>query len=121
MINKREVIALYNFMSTMQVSDLSLTTEEWKILSDNREKLSDAIKVIDDERRELVRQFAGKTKKGEIAKVPDESIDLYQKEYIDMMQSELDIEFKTIGLENLGDKMNSEVGIWEFMKYIVSK
>ena len=120
-MRKREVVALYNFLTAMQINDLSLDKGEWKKLSDNRVALDEAIRLIDTERRELVRKYSGDVPDGEVAKVLPENMEAYQKDWVEHMQTEVDMELETIGMENLGDKMKSEVGIWEFMDYMVSK
>jgi len=120
-MKNREAINLFKFLTAFQDAGITLEIKEWKALSRNRKKLEEAVKAIDDARRELVKKFSSNDEDAEVIKVDEANFDAFEKEYIDLIEQTIDLELETISLANLGDKMNSVVGIWEFMDYMVSK
>lgn len=120
-MKNREAINLFKFLTAFQDAGITLEIGEWKTLNRNRNKLAEAVKVIDDARRELVKKYSSEDEKAEVIKVDQENFDAFEKEYIELIEQTIDLELETISLDNLGDKMNSVVGIWEFMDYMVSK
>lgn len=120
-MKNREAINLYNFLNAIQNKDVSLSINEWKKLSDNRTKLQEILKDIDASRRELVKKYSTDNPEAELVKVDDKNLELFQKEYIEVLEQDNDLELERISMENLGDTMNSEVGIWEFIEHMVTK
>jgi hypothetical protein len=120
-MKKREAINLYNFLNSMQEASLELATSEWKTLSDNRVALQDVLKDIDDSRRELVRKYSNDDPEAELVKVDEAQVELFEKDYLELLEEETDLALETISIDNIGDKMSSQVGIWEFMRFMVSK
>jgi hypothetical protein len=120
-IKKREVIALYDFLNDMQSGDVTLSIQDWKTLTENKSVMESELSKIDKARIELVREHSSLPEDSELIKVDDDKRQIFGKKYIEILEEEIDIDLQSINVSNLGETMNGKNGIWEFMKYMVSK
>lgn len=122
-VKNRDAIAIYNFLAALRnkVADISLSPEVWKTLSDNDTKIESVVKMIDETRRELVRKHSdGNENEEGILKVGEGNEEKFRNEFVEVYEQTSEIDLVPIPLKSLGDTMQGEVGIIEFMKYMVN-
>jgi len=117
----REVVALYEFLSFIPTVNVKFNAEDWKTLSNNRVKLEEVIVTLNEDRNKLIRKYSSDSDNDSVAHVDDDKREDFANEYLKMLEEVVDVKMDTISVSNLGDELESKKGIWEFMKFMVTK
>ena len=117
------VKSLITCLDEMTKKRAKLPVTVWYGLSFNRGKLLEADKIIEDSRIKLVEKYGETNKETKTTTVPQEKIGEFQKEYIELLDIEVELDVRKIKmstLEKLGD-MDGVQGIFNFFEYLVEE
>lgn len=116
------VKSLITCLDEMTKRNTKLPVKVWYGLSFNRGQLLSADKHTESARIKLVEKFGEKNEQEDVTKVPQEKMAEFQKEYIELLEMEVEIDVRKIKmstLENGLDKMDGVQGIFNFFEYLV--
>ena len=77
------------------------------------------METLEKSRIKLIEKYAEEKQEGKEMKVSDENNDVFQKEFTELLQEEVEIDFKPISVEDLGDisiSTNDIIGLQKIFK-----
>lgn len=121
-ITNAEIKSLLLCIDELGKRNANLPVKVWYALSKNASKLTSADKVSESARIKLVEKYGDKAEGSDVVTVSEAKMPDFQKEYIDLMNIEVDVEFHSIDVKYLEQEiksMNGVPGILLFFNYIV--
>jgi len=118
------VRSLIECLETMTEKKVELPVKVWYNLSYTRQKLNEAAKAAENVRLKLVDKYGEENKQTGIKTVPNEKMAEFQKEYIQLMDTETGVEVRLVSMkdmESVSETMQGVQGIFNFFTYLVEE
>ena len=116
-----DVKGLIDAMNGLTSANLGLSPKMWFTLTKNRKALLEADKITDDARIELVKKHS--TGEGDVPKVSEDKIDIFQKEFFDLLSINTTVELTEIPLKDIEkdlQKISGVNNIYLFFEHMIS-
>lgn len=116
------VRSLIECLETMTEKKVELPVKVWYNLSYTRQKLNEAAKAAESVRLSLVDKYGEENEQTKIKTVPNDRMGEFQKEYIELMDTETEVEVRIVqmkDMESVSETMQGVQGIFNFFMYLV--
>jgi len=116
------VRSLIECLETMTEKKVELPVKVWYNLSYTRQKLNEAAKAAESVRLSLVDKYGEENEQTKIKTVPNDRMGEFQKEYIELMDTETEVEVRIVqmkDMESVSEIMQGVQGIFNFFMYLV--
>lgn len=113
-----EVKGLLDALNGLTAEKLQLSPRNWFTLTKNRKTLLAASQVVEDSRVEIAKRYAD-----DEDKIPEEKMIDYQKEYLELLNIEVEVELVDVLLKDLekdAPKLQGVPNLYLIMEYMVS-
>jgi len=116
------VRSLIECLEAMTEKKVELPVKVWYNLSYTRQKLNEAAKAAESVRLKLVDKYGEENEQTKIKTVPNDRMGEFQKEYIELMDTEAEVEVRIVhmkDMESVSETMQGVQGIFNFFMYLV--
>lgn len=118
------VRSLIECLEAMTEKKVELPVKVWYNLSYTRQKLNEAAKAAESVRLKLVDKYGEENEQTKIKTVPNDRMGEFQKEYIELMDTETEVEVRIVqmkDMESVSETMQGVQGIFNFFMYLVKE
>lgn len=119
-----EVTGLVDVLNQVTNKKISLSAKAWYGLTKSRKALINEAKDIEDARLKLVQKYGKTDEKGTLLGVDEQHTDKFQKDYIELMSIETNVQLHKISIDELSkgeEAIESTPNIYLMFDYLIKE